>query len=123
MFETNKGISLVIMIISVIVLMIIGLFVYQEFFTFKGGEDNVNFSKTGNLMINNPGFEENIWYLSYETKGSSANSIKLSFDDNSICKNETNLCSNLNIGERVDIKGVESSGVVLVKELKLETSN
>jgi hypothetical protein len=122
MFDTNKGISLVIMILSVIVLMIIGLFVYQEFFSSKGGEDNINFSETGNLIINNSGFEENIWYLSYEVPGSSANSVKLSFSDDSVCKNESNSCSNLITGDRVDIKGVESNGIVLVKELKLITN-
>jgi hypothetical protein len=123
MFDANKGISLVIMILSVIVLMIMGLFVYQEFLSPIGGEDNINFSETGNLIINNPGFEENVWYLSYETSGVSAKSVKLSFDDDSICKNESNSCSNLIIGDRVDVKGVESNGIVLVKEIKLEDSN
>ncbi len=122
MFNTNRGISLVIMILSVIVLMIIGLFVYQEFFSFKGGEDNINFSETGNLMINNPGFKENIWYLSYEVPGSPANNVKLSFSDDSVCKNESNSCSNLITGDRVDIKGVENNGIILVKELKLTTN-
>ena len=123
MFDANRGISLVIMILSVIVLMIIGLFVYQEFFSIKGGEDNINFSETGNLMINNPGLEENIWYLSYETLGASAKSIKLSFDNDSVCKNEVDSCSNLNSGGKVDVKGVETNGIVLVKEIKLENSN
>ena len=119
MLEANKGISLVIMILSVIVLMIIGIFVYWEFFSSTGEEENINFSEEGNIIINNPGFAENIWYLSYEKSGAPANSIKLSFDGNSVCKNETDLCSDLVSGERVEIRGMENNGEVLVRELKL----
>lgn len=118
MVETNKGISLVIMILGVIVLMIIGLFVYREFLSSNGEEDNINFSQEGNLIINNPGFENNIWYLSYEFSGSPANSAKLSFNEDSICKNASGSCSNLTIGERVNIKGIKNDEIVLVKELK-----
>jgi len=118
MIETNKGISLVIMILGVIFLMIIGLFVYREFLSSSGEESNINFSEEGNLIINNPGFEANIWYLSYEAVGNSANSVKLSFDQDSVCKNGSNSCLNLTIGERVNIKGIKSNEIVLVKELK-----
>jgi len=119
MLEANKGISLVIMILSVIVLMIIGIFVYWEFFSSSGEEENINFFKEGNIIINNPGFIGNVWYLSYENFGAPANSIKLSFDGDSVCKNENNLCSDLINGERVEIRGVENNGEVLVRELKL----
>jgi hypothetical protein len=118
MSETNKGISLVIMILSIILLMIVGLFVYWEFFTINSEGENINFFKEGNLMINNPGFMKGVWYLSYEFQGSPANSIKLSFDKDSVCKNETNLCSDLISGERVEIRGIETDGEVLVKELR-----
>lgn len=119
MFESSKGISLIIMILSVIFIMIIGLFVYQEFFSSKGGEENINFSRTGNLINNNPGFENNIWYLSYETPGAPANSVKLSFDEESFCKNGNNSCFNLSVGARVEVKGIEKGGNVLVKELEV----
>jgi hypothetical protein len=121
MVETNKGISLVIMILGVIVLMIIGLFVYREFLSSSGEENNINFSQEGNLIINNPGFENNIWYLSYESSGSPTNSAKLSFDKDSVCKSASGSCSNLTIGERVNIKGIRSNEIVLVKELKAIT--
>lgn len=121
MIETNKGVSLIIMILGVIVLMIIGLFVYQEFLSPKGEEDNINFSKSGNLIINNPGFDAGIWYLSFESQGASANSVKLLFDKESICRNENNSCSSLLAGSRVDIKGIENNGAVLIKELRLIT--
>ena len=118
MSELNKGISLVIMILSIIVLMIIGLFVYWEFFSINDEEESINFIKEGNLMINNPGFIDDVWYLSYESQGNSANSVKLSFDENSVCKNETNLCSDLISGERVEIMGIDLDGEVLIRELK-----
>jgi hypothetical protein len=116
MLETNRGISLIIMILGVIVLTIIGLFVYWEFFSSTREEENINFAEEGNLLINNPGFMENVWYLSYESAGSSAKSAKLSFDEDSICNGEMN-CSNLVSGERVKIKGIENSGEVLVRKL------
>jgi hypothetical protein len=119
MIENNKGVSLIIIILGVIFFMIISLFVYQEFLSAKGEEDNINFSKIGNLLIDNPGFDVNTWYLSYETAGDPANNAKLLFDGESICKNESNSCSYLFAGDRVDIKGIESNGIVLVKELKV----
>jgi hypothetical protein len=118
MFELNKGISLVVMILSVIVLMIIGLFVYWEFFFFAEEKDNIDFSKEGNILINNPGFIENVWYLSYETPGAPANSVKLSFDEKSVCENQKESCLDLTNGERVEIRGIENNNEVLVRELK-----
>jgi hypothetical protein len=116
MLETNKGISLVIMILGVIVLTIIGLFVYWEFFSSAREEESINFAEEGNLLINNPGFAENVWYLSYESVGSSARSAKLSFDEDSVCNGEMD-CSSLVSGERVKIKGIENNGEVLVRKL------
>ncbi len=124
MIETNKGTSLVIIILSVIVLIIISLFVYWQFFSSTGEKENINFIEEGNIIINNPGFVENIWYLSYETVGAPANSVKLIFNEDSICENETNSCLDLTIGDRVEIRGLENNGEVLVKKLeKIETLN
>jgi hypothetical protein len=119
MFESSKGISLVIMILGVIVLMIISLFVYLEFFSFSGGKDNINFSKEGNLLISNSDSKEGTWCLSYAKEGVLVSNMKLFFNEKSVCKNETNLCSDLVVGERVEIRGLESNGEVLVKGLKL----
>ncbi|HNY35934.1 MAG TPA: hypothetical protein PLD14_01920 [Candidatus Pacearchaeota archaeon] len=119
MIEANKGTSLVIIILSVIVLLIISLFVYWEFFSSAGENDNINFFKEGNIIINNPGFIKDIWYLSYETKNSSINTAKLFFNKDSVCKNKTDSCLDLAAGESVEVKGVEKNGDVLVKELKL----
>lgn len=123
MFESNKGISLIITILSMIVLIIIGFFVYWEFFSSTIKKENINFFKEGNLLINNPGFIKDAWYFSYETQGSPASSVKLLFDEKSICKNQTNLCSDLIVGERVEIRGIENSKEVLIRELKIINSN
>jgi|GEM_PF-1065730 hypothetical protein len=117
MIETNKGVSLVVMILSVIVVMIIGFFAYQQFFSHGGSKENINFSKTGNLVINNPGMESDVWYLIYEIPGSPAIPAKLSFDAKSVCKNQSNSCLDLIVGERVSIKGIEEGGEITVREM------
>ncbi|MFA5714439.1 MAG: hypothetical protein WC998_01695 [Candidatus Paceibacterota bacterium] len=119
MFDANKGISLIITALSVIVFIIIGFFTYQQFFSNAGAEGNINFSRAGNLLINNPGLEENTWYLLYENPGSPANSVKLSFNDKSVCKNQDNSCLDLVAGDRASIKGIETNGKVLVRELEI----
>lgn len=106
------------MVLSVIVLAIIGFFVYQQFFTHAGTKENINFSRVGNLVINNPGLEEGVWHLVYETPGSPANAVKLVFDGKSNCKNQTGSCLDLIVGERVSVKGIENGGGVLVKEME-----
>lgn len=108
---------MVVMILSVIVVMIIGFFAYQQFFSHSGSEENINFSKTGNLVINNPGMESGVWYLIYEVPGSPASTAKLSFDAKSVCKNQSNSCLDLIVGERVSIKGIEEGERVAVREI------
>ena len=109
---------MVVMVLSVMVLTIIGFFVYQQFFSHAGAEENINFSRTGNLVINNPGLEENVWHLIYETPGSPANTVKLIFNAKSVCKNQTGSCLDLIVGERVSVKGIDNGGGVLVKEME-----
>lgn len=119
MLETNRGISLIVTALSVMVVLIIGFFAYQEFFSHAGVKENINFSRTGNLVINNPGLEENVWYLIYETPGSPAATTKLSFDDKSVCKTQDESCLSLVVGDRVSVKGIEGDGKVLVRELEV----
>lgn len=118
MFETNRGVSLVVMVLSVIVVLIIIFFVYQQFFSMSGTKESINFLRTGNLIINNPGMKDGVWYLTYETPGNPANAVELSFDPKSICRNETNSCIDLIVGERVSVKGLEKNGTVLVREME-----
>jgi hypothetical protein len=119
MFDANKGISLIITALSVIVFIIIGFFTYQQFFSNAGAEENINFSRVGNLVINNPGLEENTWYLVYENPGSPASNVKLSFDNKSVCKNQDNSCLDLVAGDRASIKGIDANGKILVRELEI----
>ena len=118
MIETNRGVSLVVTTLTIIVIAIIGFFVYQQFFTHSGRDENINFTRDGNIVINNPGLESDIWYLIYETPGNPANNIKLTFNVKSICRNDSNSCADLIAGERVSIKGIESNGTVLVREVE-----
>lgn len=109
---------MVIAILSIIVLVIIGFFAYQQFFSHTGADGNINFSRAGNLTINNPGMEENVWYLIYESPGSPANTAKLVFDDKSVCKNESNSCLDLITGRRINVKGINNDNEVLVREME-----
>jgi len=118
MTETNKGVSLVVIVLSVIVFMIMGFFVYQQFFSQSGKKEAVNFSRTGNLVIDNPGMEPGVWYLIYEDPGSPANSAKLSFDSKSVCRNQDNSCLDLVVGERVSVKGIKGGDTVAVREME-----
>ncbi|MDD4531520.1 MAG: hypothetical protein PHH21_02315, partial [Candidatus Pacebacteria bacterium] len=108
----------VVMILSVIVVMIMGFFVYQQFFSQNGKKEAVNFSRTGNLVIDNPGMEPGIWYLVYEAPGSPANSAKLSFDSKSVCRNQNNSCLDLVVGEKVSVKGIKDGDAVAVREME-----
>lgn len=111
------------MILSVIIVMIIGFFAYQQFFSYNATKENINFSETGNLIINNPGKESDVWYLIYETPGNSANEAKLSFDEKSSCNNESDSCLDLITGERVLAKGIEENGEVLVRAMEFLNSS
>jgi spore germination protein GerM len=86
-------------------------------------EMQVNFSRTGNLMINNPGLDKDTWYLSYETAGKPANQTKLNFDEKTVCLTESGSqnCLNLdlNAGDRVSIEGAEKNGSVTISKLVL----
>ncbi|MDD5098229.1 MAG: hypothetical protein PHD31_00680 [Candidatus Pacebacteria bacterium] len=110
----EKGISMVIMFLSVLVLGIFSVFIYHQFFSNDSSIEENNFIKTGNLVKDNPGLEPGVWYLVYEMPGSPAINKKLSFDDKSICFDS---CSELIQGEKVIIKGIENNGIVLVREL------
>lgn len=81
----------------------------------KASNKEIDFTETGNLMINNPGFEKDVWYLSYEESGKPGLSVKLQFDQNSV---RTNICSDIHSGDRVVVSGKENNGIVLVKNLK-----
>ena len=80
-----------------------------------------DFSKTGNIIKNNPGLKGNVWYLVYEEPGSPALNAELIFDQASQCiiDGKTNPCSSVSLenGERVKIDGQEKDTGVLVTTL------
>jgi len=118
MNTANKGVSLIMIALVAIVFIILGTFAYMQFFSKGSSEENINFSKFGNLVINNPGLDADVWYLVYEAPGKPAEMIKLSFDASSSCKNIGGSCLDLYQGERVSIKGISREGYVSVKELE-----
>jgi len=70
-------------------------------------EENINFVKTGNVVINNPGMEEDVWYLIYEEPGSPAKNVKLFFEED----------LSIDIGDRVTIEGMFDGEKVFVKRI------
>ncbi len=81
--------------------------------------EEIDFDKVGNLILNNPGFEEGFWYLSFDEPGQHL-AIKLLFDTNSICIYEEEKVCDQEIftpGDRVWVIGKESGDDVLVKKL------
>ena len=77
----------------------------------------------GNLIINNPGIEENVWHLSYEEEGFPGMLLKLSITEETSCENEE-LCDMLlekeesAIGRRVEVFGSKEGDLFIVKEIK-----
>jgi hypothetical protein len=91
----------------------------------KQEEVEFTFSVTGNLIINNPGLDEDRWYLVYDKEGASGVTKKLTIEENDIaCKGEEKECSNFfNLeddvaGERVEIKGEEDGSEVIVYQIE-----
>lgn len=66
---------------------------------------------TGNLVINNPGMEKDVWHILYEERGSPALTKALQFSPQSVCAvgNENAACTpeSLTVGTRVRILGTE----------------
>jgi len=90
-------------------------------------EETLGFNEEGNIMINNPGFEQGSFYLSYGKPGQAGLFKKLIFDEDSICiKDEELNCNELISiktkedwsGKRVEVKGSEVEDGVKVERLK-----
>lgn len=87
-------------------------------------EQEINFTKTGNLTKNNPGAEEGVWYLVYEETGSPGLSTKLEFTDESDCElfdtqgKCTDLVTDERIGTRVRVEGYKDDDSVEVVSLE-----
>jgi hypothetical protein len=84
------------------------------------------FSRVGNLTINNPGMTEDVWFLVYEGPGSPALTAELQFDGMSQCEvgGEVVVCDESLFvpGQRVDVNGEIQDEVVLVRNLVVISS-
>lgn len=85
-----------------------------------------NFSRMGVITMNNPGQKEDVPYLIYEEPGAPALSVELVFTETSMCEtsvgersacNAEGMTTDVFVGERVRIEGVETNGTVSVLEL------
>ncbi|MBD3282182.1 MAG: hypothetical protein GF387_01070 [Candidatus Portnoybacteria bacterium] len=85
-------------------------------------DETVQFDQTGNLARNNPGMEEDTWYLIYEQPGQPALTDPLVFTSSSICAkgNENTTCDpeELTQGDRVRILGEETEQGIKVIRLE-----
>lgn len=82
--------------------------------------EGIPFAEDGNLIQNNPGLEEDAWYLSYEEPGSPALSVQLRFNTESRCGSEDMLkvCEiSFDQGQRVRVEGFRSDDAVVVRTL------
>lgn len=93
--------KLIIFLLCVVLLIVI--FVKVDF----SEKENIDFIKTGNVVINNPGMEEDVWYLVYDEPGSPAKSVKLFFEE----------VPDINIGDRITVEGVFEGEKVIVKRI------
>ncbi len=92
----------------------------------EGEEETAGFSETGNIVINNPGFEEDVFYLSYEKPGQVGLSEKLIFNEDSSCVKEQEVNCNETIpenredwsGKRVKVDGSETEEGIIVEKLE-----
>ncbi|MGM0482895.1 MAG: hypothetical protein ACQEP6_03500 [Patescibacteria group bacterium] len=81
-----------------------------------------DFKETGNLVINNPGYPEDVWHLVYEKPGEVGLNEALIFDEDSVCisEGEEDVCDPdmLESGMRVEIEGFKSDDGVEVQILR-----
>ncbi|MGM0482903.1 MAG: hypothetical protein ACQEP6_03540 [Patescibacteria group bacterium] len=80
-----------------------------------------NFKETGNLVINNPGYPEDVWYLVYEKPGEAGLNEALIFTEGSLCvsESEEEVCDTdmLESGMRVEVEGFKVDDGVEVEVL------
>ena len=82
-----------------------------------------DFSKTGNIVRDNPGYPEGVWFLIFEEPGSPAISKALYFNEDSVCmiSEEEETCDpdEMEVGSRVEVEGFEKEDEIEVMTLWL----
>ena len=105
-------------LLFIIVIAVIGAGAYYFFFASKGEVKEINFSETGNLVIDTL----DNWYLVYEKPGAPALSVVLNLTGKTKCfeGDMQKKCSTLAVeeGERAEVRGYESEGMVEVSEIR-----
>lgn len=85
-------------------------------------KDQLDFKEIGNIVRDNPGYPEGVWFLVYEEPGSPAVSKALLFTDESLCvKDEQKfICDpeGFENGERLEVEGLKEDNEVKVITLK-----
>lgn len=87
-------------------------------------KDSHDFEQTGLLIRNAPGLTPGVWYLQYEEANNPSLTMRLSFDDESICSDiekkgpcERSIFKN---NLPVTIRGMRENDGILVKEMDVE---
>lgn len=92
-------------------------------------ESDINFSESGTSVKNLPGLENDRLYIIYEEPGQPALRAELAFDEDSLCGDGKTkiVCMALSIsdyglanGRAIEVRGIESDGIVTVRELVLK---
>jgi|GEM_PF-2494142 len=88
------------------------------------GEEGREVTFRGNLMINNPGMREGVFYLSYQESGFPGGEKELILEEETDCLDDREKCISLFSkdpilsGEKVEVKGVLERGKLSLKSLE-----
>jgi len=99
-------------IVLILALIVGAIYFYDKDSSNNGGLDPVemNFTETGHVFKDNPGFKSGVWHLSYGEPGKPGLSVELKFN---------NEPSDLQNGQTVKVEGYNSNQVVEVSKLEL----
>lgn len=107
----------------VIALVIGGIYFYSADRTTEYRQ--TNWEKTGYAVKNNPGMQENAWYIVYEEPGSPALNNQIRIDGNTTCyaEGEKTECIESNfLGQKIKVRGHNDNGIILVNDLTVFNS-
>ena len=93
----------------------------------KAAEKQTDFSETGNLVKDNPGFKLGAWYLVYEKQGAPALNVELKFSQDSLCQigsiSQSCQMTALEVGDRVQLTGWKIGEAVIVKNMLVQKTS
>jgi len=90
-------------------------------------ETQANFSETGNLVKDNPGFKPGVWYLVYEKPGAPALNAELKFNEDSFCQvgsvSQSCQITPFEAGDRAQVTGWKIDDAVIVKNMVIQKTS